>query len=242
MGVGTAGSRGAGWTGSPREPESNFSQGVSGTRREVTAPVVGWVPSPHSSLISSPQACHGARTLLYYKGSETWSLSQQDESEDKNTAVGTVQPGPTGLPLVGWGEFSHGLPEGAVDSPPLLPLSVTLKGGQRRRTRGTRIPGGPRRSFQAAGRWRDGVDAPFSACPGLRGGKAERPEIQRCHPTTIGRQPIGRAGEKGSRSGSGGSSWAALHVECRASLRVPSCRGTMMTMRRVIPTLELWCR
>lgn len=148
---------------------------MSGTRCEVTAPVVGWVPSPHSSLISSPQACHGARTLLCYKGSEIWSLSQQDESEDKNTAVGDCAAGTYSPPLVGWGEFSHGLTEGAVDSSPLLSLWVTLKGRQRGRTSGTMIPGGPRRSFQAAGWWRDGVDAPFSACPGLWGGKTERP-------------------------------------------------------------------
>lgn len=69
--VGKAGAGGgAGWMGSRRKRQSSFSEGGSGTVCEVRGPLVGWVPFPHSSLISSPQACHGARTLLFQKGSE----------------------------------------------------------------------------------------------------------------------------------------------------------------------------
>lgn len=44
--------------GSPGNPWSNVAWGVSAMLFEVIGPTVGWVPSPHSSLISSPRLSH----------------------------------------------------------------------------------------------------------------------------------------------------------------------------------------
>lgn len=79
-------------------------------------------------------------------------------------------------PFSGWGgvEFSYGLAECVVTSP-ASPGSLSYPDRRKRGRSWTVILGGPLSSFWASGWWwRDGVDSPFPACPGLWREESER--------------------------------------------------------------------